>query len=288
MSAAVADRTENLTVLSFEGARKLHVADPTDQMRPLCGREGDAEVLAGEWRRIDSRSVCKGCLEEVAALITVKVPDPDTGEVVERLVRRFHFRPEPDLLPLPDSFKEQVLAGDRPTLKWSGYEDPPVEVGQLVQLTNQVFITISGLTRTRKGDHIAHYAVDDDRPALPRRTPPMHQPPEFDHLSLPIPHTKESIAAATIDGNYTQDPKQAVTGVAPEVDVEYRRVLGVRRRMKQISNESTEEVRRKRERAIRDRLREVLKGLDPENQVLLLAKIEQDIANAVDPSAEAA
>lgn len=232
MSAAVAQRAEELIVLTFIGARSFHIADPTDETRPLCGREGEAEP-GGPVCAFSRGRFCKGCLEEAAALITVKVPDPETGEVAERLVRRSHFRPEPDLLPLPDSFQEQVLAGDRPTLKWSGYEDPPVEVGQLIPLTNQVFITISGLTRTRKGDHIAHYAVDDDRPALPRRTPPMHQPPEFDHLSLPIPHTKESIAAATIDGNYTQDPKQAVTGVAPEVDVEYRRVLGVRRRMKQ-------------------------------------------------------
>lgn len=283
MSAAVAERTE-LSVLSFEGARKLHIADPTDETRPLCGREGEA-TSCGTLAVVPADRLCKGCCAEVAALVRVLVPDEETVEVVERLVRRDHFRPETPAAVVSETFKERLLAGERPGLTWSGYEDPPVEPGTKIALTDSVTITVFKITRTKKGEHRGHYTVDDDRPALPRRVPAMYRPPEFDHLGLPIPHTKESIAAATIDGNYTQDPSQAVPGVAPEVDVEYRRVLGVRRRMKhsEAAREADpmKEAERDAERLNRE-LKELAKravkmGLDPVERI---APIQRAIEEA--------
>jgi hypothetical protein len=259
------------------------VAERTES-RARCKAEGH------DWDDQGTYSKCKGCgkvKRNGKAPVAVTRIIPETGEIIEQTVPPGHFTPAKDER-LTRDFKGKLLACQRPGLIWPGDEDPPVEPGETLEVGSGVSITVYKIRATKGGDHRGYYTVDDDRPALPRRVPPMYEPPETDALGFPIDPTADAIAAATIDGSYTQDPNQAVRGVGPEVDVEYRRVLGVRRRMKEIDSESSVEKRRKQERAIRDRLREVLAGLDPQNQARLLAKIEQDIQEAVEPSAEAA
>jgi hypothetical protein len=221
-----------------------------------------------------------------AAPIKVKRVVPETGEIIEQTVGPNHFKPKKAKLVTAD-FRAKVLAGDRPGLIFPGSEDCPFKVGQEVGLTFNVSIVVNRVTKTKGGDHRCKYAVRDFRETLMRRTPPMFEPPETDQFGYPIKPTKEAIAAATIDGNYTQDPSQAVPSGAPEVDVEYRRVLGMRKRKRDADNEPTEAVRRKRERAVRDKLRETMRGLTPQGQAALLARIELDLEQAhEDASAE--
>jgi hypothetical protein len=67
---------------------------------------------------------------------------------------------------------------------------------------------------------------------------------------------------------------------ASEVDIEFRRLLSVKKRTSDAESETAEAVRRKRERATRDKLRQTLKGLDPQAQVMLLAEVERAIDSA--------
>lgn len=250
----------------------------------------DCKLEGHAWKSQGTYSKCTRCSKvkrNGPSSVAVTRVVPETGEILEQKLPAAHFKPIRDER-LTRDFRAKLLACQRPGLIWPGDEEPPVEPGDVIEVGAGVSITVYKIRPTKGGDHRGYYTVDDDRPALPRRVPPMFELPETDELGYPIKPTADAIAAATVDGNYTQDPNQAVAGVGPEVDVEYRRVLGVRRRMKQIGSESSVEKRRKQERAIRDRLREVLAGLDPENQTRLLARIEQDIADAVEPSAEAA
>lgn len=268
-----------LRILYVPGARKVHVLTPGDpEGSCLCGRElppGTQEV--GPLK--PETPACKRCLEVAASVITVKVPDRETGELIEVLRAPNHFKPEATEV-LSENFKRRLMACERPGLIWPGGEECPVEAGDVIEVGSGVSITVYKIRATKGGDHRGYYTVDDDRPALPRRVPPMFEQPETDQLGYPIAPTAEAIAAASIDGNYTQDPKQAVTGVAPEVDIEYRRVLGVKKRMKDAEAVPPEQVRRAQERSAREKLREALKGLDPEAQIKLLAEVERVIDEA--------
>jgi hypothetical protein len=232
--------SEKLKLLYVPGARKLHVVTPgVEELAALCGRELHEGSKAIGDLKPDS-DICKGCTDAVAAIILVKRPDPKTGELVEELRAPAHFKPEKVEL-VSQSFRQRLLAGERPGLIWPGKENCPVEPGREIEVGSGVTITVYRIKATKGGDHRGYYTVDDDRPALPRRTPQMFQPPETDQYGDPISHTAESIAAATIDGNYTQDPKQAVTGVGPEVDVEYRRVLGTKTKAKEATRKREED-----------------------------------------------
>jgi hypothetical protein len=220
-----------------------------------------------------------------AAPIKVKRVVPETGEIIEQTVGPNHFKPKKAKLVTAD-FRAKVLAGDMPGLIFPGTGDCPVETGQEIDLTPNVSIAINRITKTKGNDHRCRYTVIDRRAALPRRTPGMFEPPETDAEGFPIPHTKEAIAAATIDGNYCQGSSQAVPDVGEEVDIQYRRVLGVRKRKADMEKEPDEEARRKRERAIRDQLRATLKGLEPQAAAELLAGIERQIEEARDASAQ--
>jgi hypothetical protein len=219
------------------------------------------------------------------APVRVKRVVPETGELIEQTVSPNHFKRKKAKL-VTAEFRAKVLAGDAPGLIYPGGEDCPVKQGQEIELTPNVSIAINRITKTKGDDHRCRYMVIDRRATLPRRTPPMEEPPETDAEGFPIPHTKEAIAAATIDGNYCQGSAQAVPDVAEEVDIQYRRVLGVRKRKEDMEKEPEEEARRKRERAIRDQLRATLKGLEPQAAAELLAGIEQLIEGACDASAE--
>lgn len=242
-----------------------------------------------DWEGEGTYSKCKRCgrrRRNAVAPVKVKRVVPGTGELIEQTVNANHFKPEKVNLITAD-FRAKVLAGDRPGLIFPGTEDCPLETGQEIDLTPNVSICISRITKTKGDDHRCHYMVIDQRATLPRRTPGMFEPPETDEHGYPIPPTKEAIAAATIDGNYCQGSGQAVPDVGEEVDVEYRRVLGTKARAKaagakreeQPMEEGEEDVRR-----LASEMRELAKravklGVDP---VIALAPIASQISKAHD------
>ena len=177
-----------------------------------------------------------------AAPITVKRFDPRTGEVKgePEQVSADHFKPKKAKL-VTAEFRAKVLAGDMPGLIFPGAEDCPVANGQEIDLTPNVSIVVNRITKTKGDDHRCRYTVIDRRAALPRRTPGMFEPPETDAEGFPIPHTKEAIAAATVDGNYCQGSSQAVPDVGEEVDIQYRRVLGTKAKAKDASRKREEQ-----------------------------------------------
>jgi VIT1/CCC1 family predicted Fe2+/Mn2+ transporter len=117
----------------------------------------------------------------------------------------------------------------------------------------------------------------------------MFEPPELDEDGFPVPHTKEAIAAATIDGNYTQSPEQAVSGTADEVDIEYRAILGVKSRVKAVEGESEEEQAKNLAKAVNAETQELAKraarhGIDA---TVALAPVARLIAEAHDQISKA-
>lgn len=264
----------------LEGPRRMNPTHSKRKAFETCKEQGH------EWKDWGTYSMCERCGKKKRnpSPVSVKRVVPETGEIIEQTVSPNYFRPKaPDYL--TSKFRERVLAGERPGLVLPGDNDCPLEVGQEVSLTPNVAIAINRITKTKGGDHRCHYTVIDMRATLPRRTPPMFEPPETDELGYPIKPTPGAIAAATIDGNYCQGSGQAVPDVGEEVDVEYRRVLGVKKRKADMENEASEDARRKRERAIRDDLRATLKGLEAQAAVELLAGIERLCREAKDSSA---
>ncbi|HEX5594157.1 MAG TPA: hypothetical protein VFX35_12525 [Solirubrobacterales bacterium] len=244
--------------------------------RDLCKAEGH------KWDHQGTYSRCERCgktKRNSAAPVKVIRPIKETGEIIEQTVPAGHFRPE---LPqcLTREFERKIRACDRPGLVYPGEADPPVEAGQIIKIGSSIEIEILRLRKTKGGDHRAIYTVHDHRPTLIRRTPPMHEPPETDAEGFPLPHDEAAIKAASIDGNYTQDQAQAVPESASEVDIEFRRLLSVKKRTADAEGEAPEAIRRKQERATRDKLRETLKGLDPPAQAALLARVEKVIEEA--------
>jgi len=239
-----------------------------------------------EWKNEGTYSKCERCGKTKRNVQPIKVERrvPETGEIIKQTLPPSAFKADEEPLVTRD-FTAKVLAGDRPGLVFPGDKDCPLENGQEILLTSNVSLVVNRVTKTKGGDHRCRYVVRDFRETLIRRTPKMHEPPERDEYGFPIPHTKEAIAAATVDGNYTQDPRQAVPSTGPEVDVEYRRVLGVRKRKAVMDSESEQEAQRKRERALREELRSTLKGLESQAAVELLAGIERLCAEAKDASA---
>ncbi len=238
------------------------------------------------WKHQGTYSKCERCgkTKRNRADVRVKRVVPETGELIEQTLPASHFRQTKEER-ISRDFRAKVLACQRPGLIWPGEQDCPVESGEVLEVGSGVTITVYKVKRTKGGDHRGYYTVDDDRPALPRRTPQMFEPPETNEYGDPIAHTAEAIAAATIDGNYTQDPKQAVTGVGPEVDIEYRRVLGVKKRANDAEYKRKEqpmtEAEKDAQRAAKELqqlvARSVKAGLDP---VAVLAPINRAISEA--------
>lgn len=239
-----------------------------------------------EWADQGTYSECKVCAKtkrNTAASVKVQRVVSDTGEIIEQTVSRSRFKPERQRLVTQD-FQRKVLAGDHPSLIFPGWVCP-VEVGHVIELTSNVSITVHRITKTKGGDHRVRYIVRDFRPTLMRRTPKMFEPPETDHLGIPIPHDEAAIEAARLDGNYTQDSRQAVPESGEEVDIQYRRVLGVKSRARQVGRKRKEqpmEGGQEDVRALSSEMRELAKravrmGVDP---AIVLAPIAGEIAKA--------
>jgi len=206
-----------------------------------------------KWARPDPST-----LDRPKSSVRVIKADPKTGEIIEKTVSAQSLRPKrPEYI--PQRAKQEILAGERPAIKWPGDKDCPVVVGQVVALGTRVQITITGIRRNRRGEHVADYRLRDDRPVLMRRTPKMFEAPEVDGLGFPIEPTKEAINAATIDGNYTQDPSRAVSDGGEVPDVEYRTALGLKSRMGAAqAKEKAEERAREDARRFAAQIRDIL------------------------------
>jgi len=205
--------------------------------------QGGCHEHGHEWEaKGEIYSKCRVCGKTKRNSQPVKVvrPVPETGEIIEQTLPQSAFKSERPSV-VTAAFREKVLAGEMPGLIFPGVQDCPLEVGQEVELTPNVSIVITRLNKTKGGDHRCRFTVLDQRATLPRRTPKMHEPPETDECGHPIPHTKEAIAAATVDGNYCQGSSQAVPDVAEEVDIQYRRVLGTKARGKDASRKREEQ-----------------------------------------------
>lgn len=130
-------------------------------------------------------------------------------------------------------------------------DEPDLALGQVVQLERDISIKIT--KRTKLG---WDYSLRDDRPRLLHRNS---------------------------SHGYTHVPSQAVHAEPEAVDEAAQRELTVRahdRASRRFSEQDAEELRRKQERAVRDRLRETLRNLEPYAQQALLAKLERDIEEA--------
>lgn len=161
-----------------------------------------------------------------------------------------------------------ILAGEHPTLIRVGKECP-FEFAEQITLRTipslagpvaQVSITIIGWKRGKKGEWIPEYSVRDDRPLYLR------------HNSGSTRSSAESV-----------DPEAPITD-----PVTLKRYAAQGRLSKAQREANAEEAQRKRERAVRERLRETMKGLTPEAQVSLLAGIEREIVRASNTSERAA
>jgi hypothetical protein len=246
----------------------------------------ECKAKGHEWKDEGTYSKCSRCAKLKRNVQPIKVVRPiaETGEIIEQSLPPGAFKATEEPLVTRD-FTAKVLAGDRPGLIFPGDKDCPLENGQEVELTSNVSLVVIRVSKTKGGDHRCRYSVRDFRETLIRRTPKMHEPPERDEYGYPIPHTKEAIAAATVDGNYTQDPRQAVPSTGPEVDVEYRRVLGTRSRTRAAERKRKEEPMQEGEEDIRrltSEMRELAKravkmGVDP---ATALAPIAGEIKKA--------
>ena len=159
-----------------------------------------------------------------------------------------------------------ILRNERPRIERPFIEElgPPCEHGTEIPLKTlpslagpvpQVSLTILLWRRSKRGSWVANYSVKDDRPLYVARQP-----------------------------GYTRDAEQSVDTEAPVLDEATEKRFATEARLtrveRQRDREDAKEARRKRERAIRDRLRQTLDGLGPEEQVALLAQIERDCKKA--------
>lgn len=269
--------------------------NPTREERTAALAECKAE--GHDWKHEGTYSKCQRCgkTRRNSSPIRLKQVVPDTGEILEQTVSENHFKPKrPDYITA--KFRERVLAGERPGLVLPGDEDCPLEVGQEFALTPNVSILVNRITKTKGGDHRCRYAVIDMRATLPRRTPPMFEPPETDEFGYPIKPTPGAIAAATIDGNYCQGNGQAVPDVGEEVGIEYQRVLGTKSRAKTVARnkeaQPVQEAEKDLER-LGSETRELAKraikmGLDPTIALAPVARALKEAHAGLTPDSEAA
>jgi hypothetical protein len=165
--------------------------------------------------------------------------------------------------------KSAILAGEHPEIIRKHEGACPFEFAECIVLRTQpslagpvaqVSITIIGRRRGAKGEWIAEYSVRDDRPLYLRHN-----------------------SGVTRSASESLDPEAAITDEAMLKEYALRgRLANAQRR------EDNAEARRKRERAIRGRLRETLAGLNRDGQVELLAKIERECIRARNTSDQAA
>lgn len=210
------------------------------------------------WERRGSYRKCKRCgtlKREAPGPVTVKRPDPETGEVSEEALAQGSFKAD-DSGPISPAVREGILAGEEPPLIWPGDEACPVEKGQEIGLVflrslagpvAQVAITITSLRRGKRGEHMADYSVRDDR-------------------ALHLRHRH----------GYTRSQADSMDPDAPVLDPDTLKAFSTRSRLSTAEREEKRrENERRQERAAKAKLGETLAGLKPEGRAALLANIER-------------
>lgn len=173
-----------------------------------------------------------------------------------------------------------LMRGTCPRISFPADEPPPCAKGQVVRLSKNVEIQITGLMRTKKGELVVEYILRDSRPTLLRRTPQVHTPTSDSDGYVRVPDEDE-VEAARLDSSYTHSRRGAIEDAGEAVPgVDQAKLTTAARLVFSRREQDREEANRKRERAVRDRLRETLKGLDPDSQNALLAALEREIQQA--------
>lgn len=166
---------------------------------------------------------------------------------------------------LKASERAQLLRGEFPSLTrpYVEGEPPPFAKGQEIVLRKlsgikQAWLTILVVKRERKGGWSVEYSFRNDTPAFLRRT-----------------------------GGLTNVAADSCDPEAPVIDEATQKAWAAKARLESLQRrEETEQrdgrvselAQRQRERAVRDRLRETIAGLEPELAIDLLARIESEIA----------
>lgn len=133
-----------------------------------CRAEGHRWESHGSYRKCLR---CGAVKREAPGPVTVKRPDPETGEVSEETATQASFKDD-DVGPISAAIRDRLLRGEDPALTWPGDQPCPVEKGQEIVLiylrslggpVAQVSVTITALRRGKKGEHMADYRMRDDR-----------------------------------------------------------------------------------------------------------------------------
>lgn len=173
-----------------------------------------------------------------------------------------------------------LMRGTCPRIAFPADDAPEVKKGQSVKLSKNVEIEITGLTRTKKGEIVVEYVLRDFRATLLRRLPQVHTPVS-DAEGYVRPPGDDEIEAARLDSGYTHSRHGAIEDAGEAVpEIDQAKLTTAARLVFARREQDREEASRKREKAVRDRLREALKGLDPDSQIALLAAIEREIQRA--------
>lgn len=145
---------DQLKALDFEGARALHIGDPADETRPLCGRDGEA-IIVGTVTETTGRRWCRGCRSQAEAIVLVRTPDPQTGEAIEDLRAPESFRPSAPAPPfkLTKAQRSEILAGEAPRLAfprpqpedWPEDKPYPAAPGEIVPVSRSVNFIVTGI-----------------------------------------------------------------------------------------------------------------------------------------------
>lgn len=176
---------------------------------------------------------------------------------------------------LKASERAKLLRGEWPSLNRPFVEGQPApfDAGEEFVLRRfggrpQVWLTIANVKRERKGGWKVEYRFADHRPLFLRR-----------------------------GGNLTRVAADSCDPEAPVIDKETQKAWHMKSRLESAERKEEAERRgdrvselaqRQRERAVRDRLRETLAGLEPAAATALLAMIESDIAEFTATTKEAA
>lgn len=151
-------------------------------------------------------------------------------------------------------------------------EEPPFVPGHEIAIKTlpseagpvpQVSITFTRCRRSKKGNWVASYSIRDDRPLYVARQP-----------------------------GYSRDAEQSIDPEAPVLDEATEKRFATEARLTRIERsrdrDDAKEARKKRQRAIRERLGRACDGLTPEDAMALLARIERECREAERGTKEAA
>lgn len=176
--------------------------------------------------------------------------------------------------------RRAIFAGTFPTLTCKPDQAPDPDT--VIELSALVRLIVKRTHRIKADRVRVDYIVQDERARLLRASPPAH---DFRHDELDRRRgpDEEAIERAAEESSYTHSQAKALPGEPEAVTRKEQEAMtteGRKRWAEHRQGTSSPEERRRQERAVRDRLRQTLKGLDPVAQAALLASIEREIQQA--------